>query len=151
MEAPVASQDDNGNGDTLAVNDDIAVGNGPTTPVASRALIQEGATESTTPEASASILSPISSSPNNSNTMLREWSDTPNMTQVQAISNISSPIPPVAPAVLLIQREGSSNSNASATVDAIRARSSNSYQYPVATFVRNVASEAIKRCDSVCK
>ena len=139
MEAPVASQDDNGNGDTLAVNDDIAVGNGPTTPVASRALIQEGATESTTPEASASILSPISSSPNNSNTMLREWSDTPNMTQVQAISNISSPIPPVAPAVLLIQREGSSNSNASATVDAIRARSSNSYQYPVATFVRNVA------------
>ena len=56
MEAPVASQDDNGNGDILAVNDDNAVGNGPTTPVASRALIQEGATGSTTPTRKRSSL-----------------------------------------------------------------------------------------------
>jgi len=139
METTATPQRNNDvDGDIIVVNDDNTLSNNPTTPVASRTIIHALTTAGTTPEASASMLSPTSISPN-SNMMLREWTVTRNnMTQLQALPNISSPIPPVAPAVLLIQREGSSNSTASATVDATRTRSSHCYQYPVATFVTNL-------------
>jgi hypothetical protein len=72
--------------------------------------------------------------------MLREWNVPPDdMTQLQTLRYGSSPVPPVAPAVLLIQREGSTASNSSAIIDETGvARISNSYQYPVATAVTNL-------------
>jgi hypothetical protein len=123
MEATVTSQNGNANGDIIVVNDDNAPGNSPTTPVASRAIIQEFTTSSTTPEAYASLLPSTSSSPSG-NSMPREQD--------------SSPIPQATPAVLIIQRERSLQSNASATVDANGTRGSRSYQYPVATYATNL-------------
>lgn len=131
----MTSKNDNVDGDAAVVNNDNTLSNSLITPVASRASIQDLTTASTTPEASASLLPSSSSSPNNS-MLLREWSVTPNLTQLQPLPNVSTPIPPVAPAVLLIQREGSSNSTA--TVDATATRTSPSFQYPVATFVTNL-------------
>jgi hypothetical protein len=138
METTATPPNDDVNGDILVVNDDNTLCNTPITPVASRAILQDRTMISTTPEASASLVSLAPSSPNSS-AMLREWTVPLNdMTQLQPFPNTSSPIPPVAPAVLLIQREGSSNSNSSAIIDATGARISHSYQYPVATAVTNL-------------
>jgi len=133
MEATATPQNDDDDGDVFLANGNSTLSNSLTTPIASRAIIQDVTTARTTPEASASLVSPTSSSPA---TMLREWTATPNITPLQALPNISSPIPPVAPAVLLIQREESSTSTA--TVDATATRTSNFNQYPVATFVTNL-------------
>jgi hypothetical protein len=53
----------------------------------------------------------------------------------QQQQQLQSPIPPVAPAVLLIQREGSSNS---ATTRNSNVAVATPYSYPVATFVTNL-------------
>ena len=134
-------QNDGVDGDDIAVNDDNASSNRLTTPVASRAIIQDIMGVSTTPEASASLVPTTPSSPN-SNMMLREWTQTSNLAQLQHLPHISSPMPPVAPAELIIQREGSANSTA--TVDATATRSSNSYQYPVATFVATHVTNLVR-------
>lgn len=136
MEAVATPQNDDDVGENVVADEDTGPSNAVTvvTPVASRAIIQDFAGESSTPEASASLIPSTPPSPNSS-VMLREWATHPNnFAQLQHLPNISSPMPPVAPAELIIQREGSANS--AATVDATRA--SNAYQYPVATFVTNL-------------
>jgi hypothetical protein len=134
----------------------------PTTPIASRAIIHGSSIATmTTPEAAASLLpetamttttttttssnaaatTPIlpilqrapSSATAVSSTSPNTISDDHNTYQQQ--HQLQSPIPPVAPAVLLVQREGSSNSATSRNSNVAVATP---YSYPVATFVTNL-------------
>eukprot|EP00533_Pseudo-nitzschia_delicatissima_P004989 CAMPEP_0116085854 /NCGR_PEP_ID=MMETSP0327-20121206/4542_1 /TAXON_ID=44447 /ORGANISM="Pseudo-nitzschia delicatissima, Strain B596" /LENGTH=1697 /DNA_ID=CAMNT_0003576863 /DNA_START=38 /DNA_END=5131 /DNA_ORIENTATION=- len=133
-------QNDDVDGDNIVSNDDNASDTGLMTPVASRAIIQEFMGTSTTPEASASLL-PTSPSAQNG-IILREWTPTSNYPQMHHLPSMSSPMPPVAPAELIIQREESATStatvDATATATATATRTSQTHQYPVATFVTNL-------------
>ena len=141
MEAMATPQNDDDAGENFAANEDNGSSNAVMTPVASRAIIQDLTEAGNTPEASASLVPSTPPSPNSS-VMLREWTPNSNFAQLQHIPHISSPMPPVAPAELIIQREGSANSTA--TVDATATGPANAYQYPVAkivsNFVRNVSA-----------
>eukprot|EP00531_Pseudo-nitzschia_arenysensis_P009097 CAMPEP_0116156746 /NCGR_PEP_ID=MMETSP0329-20121206/22990_1 /TAXON_ID=697910 /ORGANISM="Pseudo-nitzschia arenysensis, Strain B593" /LENGTH=1695 /DNA_ID=CAMNT_0003653837 /DNA_START=103 /DNA_END=5190 /DNA_ORIENTATION=- len=134
MEPTATLQNEGVDDDNIVSNEDNSLNNSHTTPVALRAIIQDITGTSTTPEASASLLPTTPSSQHG--IILREWTPTQNYPRPQPLPNISSPMPPVAPAELIINREESANSTA--TVDATATRASQSYQYPVATFVTNL-------------
>mmetsp|Transcript_16011 Transcript_16011/g.18002 ORF Transcript_16011/g.18002 Transcript_16011/m.18002 type:complete len:1714 (-) Transcript_16011:385-5526(-) len=121
-----------------------------TSPVASRAIIHGSSIATvTTPEAAASLLpeTAVTTTTSISNTKAaiklsplphiasNAAPRTPNVIRDHIIQQQPSPIPPVAPAVLLLQREGSSNS---ATNRHSNGTTATLYSYPVATFVTNL-------------